>query len=146
MRRLLIIFAACGLLIGWLAYPYLTIGDIHGASTRPAALAQLGHSNPLRQIHGQAGFWRLGQDEAGVWWWVSPTGKLEFLNTVTTVQPEQDGRDRNSVRYVSTDWNGRYDSRDLDRWASETLSRVVDYGFKGLAPGAIPPSIRSTFP
>jgi hypothetical protein len=132
MRRLLISLAACGLLIGWLAYPYLTRGDIHGASTRPAALAELGHPTPLRQIHGQPGFWRLGQDQTGVWWWVSPTGNLEFLNTVTTVQPEQDGRERNSVRYVSTDWDGRYDARDLDRWANPTLRRVFDYGFKGL--------------
>jgi hypothetical protein len=120
------------LLIGWLAYPYLTIGDIHGASTRPVALAEVGHPSPLRQIHGQPGFWRLGQDQAGVWWWVSPSGKLEFLNTVTTVQPEQDGRERNSVRYVSSDWDGRYQPKDLDRWATATLSRVLDYGFKGL--------------
>jgi hypothetical protein len=132
MRRLLAIFTVCGLLIGWLAYPYLTIGDIHGASTRPVTLAEVGHPSPLRQIHGQPGFWRLGQDQAGVWWWVSPSGKLEFLNTVTTVQPEQDGRERNSVRYVSSDWDGRYQPKDLDRWASATLRRVLDSGFKGL--------------
>jgi hypothetical protein len=132
MRRLLISLAACCLLIGWLAYPYLTIGDIHNGVARPLASADLGHVASLRQIRGQPGFWRLGQDQAGDWWWVSPTGTLEFLNTVTTVQPDQEGRDRHSVRYVSADWDGRYQPEDLDRWAMATLPRVLDCGFKGL--------------
>jgi hypothetical protein len=135
MRRLLITFAALGLLIGWLAFPYLTIGNIHVAATQPTNVAESANAapvEPLHQIHGQSGYWRLGQDQSGVWWWESPAGKLEFLNTVTTVQPEQDGRERNAVRFVSTDWDGRYGAADLDRWANATLRRVLDSGFKGL--------------
>src|SRR6202012_3226616 len=86
----------------------------------------------LLHVRGKSGFWRLAQDQSGVWWWVSPTGKLEFLNTVTTVQPEQDGRDKNAVRFVSSDWDGRDKPKDINRWAEATLDRVYNYGFKGL--------------
>src|SRR5579872_5280584 len=100
MRRLFIIIAVGGLLIAWVAYPYLSISDTRAAvtTTQPSSSSAViaaavepptSQPSPLIHLRGQAGYWRLAQDQAGVWWWVSPTGKLEFLNTVTTVQPEQ---------------------------------------------------------
>jgi hypothetical protein len=74
----------------------------------------------------------VGEDQNGVWWFVSPSGKREFLNTVTTVQPEQSGRDRTAVGFVSSDWDGKYLEPDLNSWAEATVKRVQDYGFKGL--------------
>ncbi len=138
MRRVAII-AEILLLIGWFSYPYLS--DAYAPSnptTYPALEALSGRSSaassprPFRQIHGRKGFWRLGEDEDGVWWFVSPSGELQFLNTVTTVQPEQLGRDRDSIGFRSTDWDGKFDPTDLNRWARATLIRVRDYGFKGL--------------
>jgi agarase len=133
MRRVLVFIAACLLLTLGLAYPYHSAGNIPAATTRPTVIAtETTHPSPLRQMRGEPGYWRLAQDQAGVWWWVSPAGKLEFLNTVTTVQPVQDGRERNSVRFISRDWDGRDGPQDINRWASATLNRVFDYGFKGL--------------
>lgn len=126
MRRLIIIAAASLLLISWWSYPYALHDNAQAqaapATTRPVVAAELVHPNPFKELHGQTGFWRLGEDQSGVWWWVSPEGKLEFLNTVTTVQPEQEGRDRTSVRYLSTDWDGSYKPRNLDLWAKATLN------------------------
>ncbi|MHC4149472.1 MAG: DOMON domain-containing protein [Planctomycetota bacterium] len=94
-------------------------------------------------VVGKEGFWRLKQDGNGVWWFLSPEGKQEFLNTVTTVQPFQKGRDANGRHYVSRDYKGRtdveiwnVDSTDLDKyldeWAAKTVKRVKDAGFKAL--------------
>src|SRR5690606_4028178 len=60
-------------------------------------------------------------------------GKLEFLNMVTTVQPYQTAKDLEGPDYVSRDWDGgSTDQGDLKPWATATLQRVRDYGFKGL--------------
>jgi agarase len=84
-------------------------------------------------IRGTEGFWRIARDHDGVWWFVSPDGQREFLNTVTTVQPFQLGRDRNGIHYVSADWNGgTTNDGDLKAWAKPTLERVFRAGFKGL--------------
>jgi hypothetical protein len=84
-------------------------------------------------LRGQAGFWRIGQDASKVWWFISPAGKTEFMNMVTTVQPYQRGRDSNGPTFVSTDWDGGTTSDgNLDQWAKETLARVRSIGFKGL--------------
>jgi hypothetical protein len=137
MRRVVII-AEILFLTGWFTYPYLTDAYSPSDTTSHAAVQSLisqastQNPTPLRQIHGHSGFWRLGEDQAGVWWFVSPSGQREFLNTVTTVQPEQAGRDRNAVGFVSSDWNGKYQEADLNAWAEATLKRVRDYGFKGL--------------
>ncbi|HEX4054511.1 MAG TPA: sugar-binding protein [Tepidisphaeraceae bacterium] len=139
MRRVAII-AEILLLIGWLTYPYLSDAYTPAEpTTRPAIESILSHTSavavaphPFREIYGHDGFWRLGEDQTGVWWFVSPAGQLDFLNTVTTVQPEQSGRDRDAIGYRSLDWDGKYGQADLNRWAEATLVRVKDYGFKGL--------------
>jgi hypothetical protein len=89
-------------------------------------------TTPFKTFHGRDGFWRLAQDQNGVWWFVSPTGGREFLNTVTTVQPEQLGTGRNESYFKSTDWNGKTDPASMQAWASATLKRVQAAGFKGL--------------
>jgi hypothetical protein len=94
-------------------------------------------------IKGKAGFWRLKRDANGVWWFLSPDGKQEFLNTVTTVQPFQKGRDENGQHYISKDYKGRTDvekwnidpdesDKELDDWATATIKRVKAAGFKNL--------------
>ncbi len=82
---------------------------------------------------GQAGYWRLAQTAQGVWWFVSPDDRLEFLNTVTTVQPYQLARDPIGPGFVSRDWNGSAGREgDVAQWAKTTLQRVKAAGFKGL--------------
>jgi hypothetical protein len=84
-------------------------------------------------VHGTNGFWRLAQTTDGVWWFVSPTDRLEFLNTVTTVQPYQLGRDKTGPHFVSRDWPAPAgDPHQLDDWATKTLARVRATGFKGI--------------
>src|SRR4051794_39212324 len=39
------------------------------------------------EVHGHEGYWRVARTHEGVWWFLSPAGKTEFLNGVTTVQP-----------------------------------------------------------
>lgn len=84
-------------------------------------------------IRGTEGYWRIAQDSAGVWWFVSPDGKQEFLNGVTTVQPFQRGRVETGPHFVSSDWDGGIDrTGNLDAWSRQTLQRVTDTGFKAL--------------
>lgn len=88
---------------------------------------------PLALIRGQNGYWRLARDGNGVWWFLSPAGNREFLNTVTTVQPFQGARDPAGPQYVSADWNGKVGGEgDLGHWAVATLRRVREAGFKGM--------------
>src|SRR5207253_2653746 len=42
---------------------------------------------PNKMVKGTVGFWHLVLDSAGVWWLSGPQVNLEFMNTVTTVQP-----------------------------------------------------------
>jgi hypothetical protein len=85
---------------------------------------------------GHEGFWRLAKDKSGTWWFMSPDGKLEFLNTVTTVQPMQFSHVHNGPRFISRDWHGPSDGEgnpaEQDAWAQATVKRVLDAGFKGL--------------
>ncbi|UCE99785.1 MAG: hypothetical protein JSV82_01595 [Planctomycetota bacterium] len=94
-------------------------------------------------VVGKEGFWRLMRDTNGVWWFLSPEGKLEFLNTVTTVQPHQKGQDENGPHYISKDWKGGLERKwwgnefemyngEFDYWAERTIKRVKDAGFKAL--------------
>ena len=103
----------------------------------------------MAQYNGQAGYWRLGRTAAGVWWFVSPQNKPEFLNTVTTVQPFQNSRDPNGARFVSEDWTAAPDATALTqpalrRWATQTLARLQSIGFKGV--GAWSNAILHQFP
>lgn len=88
---------------------------------------------PYKFVRGREGFWRLAQTQEGVWWFVSPEGNREWLNTVTTVQPFQLARDANGAQYVSRDYNGGTTEKgDMKVWATKTLERVKAAGFKGL--------------
>lgn len=104
-----------------------------GTPSSPATPETL-DSSRLELIRGTPGFWRIGRDRDGVWWFVSPDDQLEFLNTVTTVQPYQLGRHPDGPHYRSDDWTGEFrtDSGDLLHWATRTLGRIRGVGFKGL--------------
>jgi len=86
------------------------------------------------QIRGRHGYWRVKRDKYGVWWFLSPQGDLEFLNTVTTVQPVQKGRDENGLHYISRDWKGGLDFQkgNDEMWARKTVERIKESGFKGI--------------
>jgi hypothetical protein len=108
------------------------------------AASASGPSNPSRatgdarfaSIRGTPGYWRIARTPQGVWWFVSPQGNLDFLNSVTTVQPTSRGRDRNGPDFLSRD----AEANDLpalcpaaiDRWGKATVDRVRDAGFKGI--------------
>jgi len=88
----------------------------------------------FKQVRGKEGFWRVAQGGDGVWWFLSPDGSLEFLNTVTHVHPAQRGRDKEGPHFVSKDWDGgpHREGGDLDAWAAKTIKRVHEAGFKGM--------------
>jgi len=71
-----------------LQHPPRLIGPI-GEALTPSAAPHPAYSF----IHGQQGFWRLAKTNQGVWWFVSPDDRPEFLNLVDTVQPVLHGRD-----------------------------------------------------
>ncbi len=115
--------------------PALTVSDfnktnppsISAPATQPSALPQ------FKTVRGAEGHWRLAQTHAGVWWFLSPENKPEFLNTVTTVQPYQLARDKDGPAFVSADYDGGLSQNgNLDAWATRTLTRVHETGFKGL--------------
>jgi len=95
------------------------------ASPARAAAAE----TPLIELHGREGFWRIGRDGTGVWWFVSPDGRREFLNCVTTVQPRLVGRDLRGPDYTSRDFTA---ASTLGHWAQAAASRVASSGFKGI--------------
>src|SRR4051794_1311988 len=147
MRRFATLFVLC-VLIGTSFYPLMTKGQespraTPTASAPEAAALPPAVATPIKpttqplsrfaELRGTDGYWRVGRDHAGAWWFVGPQGQAEFLNTVTTVQPYLRGRDRYGADYISHDWNpqGEHD-QELDRWAKATLPRVTDAGFKGL--------------
>ncbi len=146
MARLVLI-CSCLLLLGVWIHPYMSgafesssSASTTNPSTTQAALpasqpaTTQAAQQPLTTIRGNAGFWRLGKTQDGVWWFISPDGDREFLNTVTTVQPFQLGRQADGVHFASRDYDGtvgQYDG-DLRAWAEKTITRVKDAGFKGL--------------
>ena len=140
MARIIFIFS-CLVLVGVWVHPYMSgafeTGRVTGKnvlnSTQMSAASSVAES-PFVSMKGNAGYWRVGKTQSGVWWFVAPDGRREFLNTVTTVQPFQVGRDERGVHFVSRDWNGspgKYDG-DLNDWAQKTIARVHETGFKGL--------------
>jgi hypothetical protein len=87
------------------------------------------------EVRGTPGFWRVGRTASNVHWFISPDNRVEWLNTVQTVQPFQLGRRGGGPHYASRDWTGvvgDLTSGDLNAWASRTLDRVRNAGFKGL--------------
>src|SRR5271155_2491428 len=130
MRRLaLILICLFCAVVGW------TVVGAAPQSAKSTAISDLPATQPatFTQLHGREGFWRIGQDVNGVWWFVSPSGQREFLNTVTTVQPFQLSRGEEGPDYVSRDLTGTVnDPGDLHHWALATIERVRQIGFKGL--------------
>lgn len=85
------------------------------------------------QLRGQPGFWRVGKTTDGIWWFITPDGNTEFMNSVTTVQPYQLGRDPLGTFYMSRDYDGLPNHQgNLELWAQRTLQRIYATGFKGL--------------
>ena len=83
-------------------------------------------------MHGREGFWRIGKTPTGVWWFVSPDNRPEFLNLVDTVQPViARSRYRRVRTFVSTDYDA-HATEAMDRWAQASVSRVLNIGFKGV--------------
>src|SRR5436309_2947387 len=127
-------------LLGIWVHPFLT-GARAINRNNPAAQVEktkdpattLPTTQPFQQrfptVVGHPGFWRLAKSGNGVWWFVSPTDQPEFLNTVTTVQPYQLGRDKDGPHYLSLDYARessptRSTDGDLDKWAQNTMRRV----------------------
>src|SRR5437868_6670124 len=109
MMRVLII-AILLICVGALLHPFL-FGSKGSANTGPSAAVAdavplpptTGPAEEFKILRGKSGFWRVGKTESGVWWYVSPSDHREFLNTVTTVQPFQQGRDSDGPHFVSRD-------------------------------------------
>lgn len=112
------------------------VATVTSANAADALAASLGvtSAGEYDSIHGREGFWRLAREgKSGHWWFVSPDGKREFLNSVTTVRPAADARDRDGAAHVSGDYNPSTEDPARDReWATATLRRVKDAGFKGI--------------
>lgn len=103
-----------------------------------AAAATAGDAR-FSKIAGHPGFWRIARTRDGIWWFLNPSGSVDFLNTVTTVQPVARGRSPLGPDYVSSD----FDEADaspaaMDRWAKSTIRRVGDAGFKGIGAWSSP--------
>lgn len=141
------------LALGLWAHPYIAGGSdplahpaVNARALELPVIATPGSSSKLnpalpafdlaasKVVRGHTGFWRLAQTPSGVWWFVTPKDSPEFLNTVTTVQPYQFGRDKEGIHFVSRDWNAKPGAADgdLNAWAERTAQRVLDAGFKGL--------------
>ena len=119
--------AVVAIVMAWsVSMPFVTAG----AETPPAAPP----ARPaLAEVRGREGFWRLGREATGAWWFVAPDGRREFLNSVTTVQPRLLGRNPKGPHYVARDFAASSPSGAApDRWAEATLARVASYGFKGV--------------
>jgi hypothetical protein len=86
----------------------------------------------FKQVHGKPGFWRIAQTPDGVWWFVDAHDQTEFLNGVTTVQPQLLSFDPARPAYASADWDGQLDTESLGHWADLTASRIHAIGFKSL--------------
>ena len=116
--------------VAWLRRPASTAAATTGSG---ASTDRIEPAPQWKSFRGTEGYWRIGQTTDGVFWFVSPAGQREFLNTVTTVQPFQQTGDPAGIHFVSRDWDGGIGmTGDLDRWATRTLARVRETGFKGL--------------
>jgi hypothetical protein len=100
----------------------------------PNSHQDAGHADvaSFSEVRGHDGFWRIAKTHEGIWWFLSPENRTEFLNGVTTVQPALRGRDPRGPDYLSCDWDGRSDSSSLLAWGQRTLQRVQAMGFKNL--------------
>jgi hypothetical protein len=96
--------------------------------------ATVSKAQTLKPLGGKEGFWRLAVEEGPgqipVYYFISPDGKKEFMNTVTSVEPSQ--TPRSGEGYRSQDWDGRNSPQDRAAWAAAESKRVKASGFKGL--------------
>ena len=99
----------------------------HLAQTSPSA-----PDEPFAIVRGHEGYWRIVQTRDGVWWFLSPQNRTEFLNGVTTVQPVLRSRDPRGPGFVAHDFEDRPGDAALRSWASATLRRVRQSGFKSV--------------
>ncbi len=117
-----------------MAFAFVLAVGLTSLQPAPAVAADDEPSN-YEIIRGQEGFWQLARDQSGTWWFISPTGEQEFLNTVTTVVPYQQGRRALGPHYISRDWKGKLTGTllegDVTTWAKQTRLRVLEAGFKG---------------
>jgi hypothetical protein len=100
------------------------------AVTDPPPVPVADPASNFAMVRGSRGYWRLVKNADGVWWFLSPAGQPEFLNSVTTVQPTVGARDPDGVSFQSSDWD-RSDA-GLDHWARATIARIHAMGFKGI--------------
>src|SRR4051812_47505873 len=70
------------------------------------------------KIIGTEGFWRVAQDRNGVWWFLTPDNKKEFLNLVGGVNPSQLAHNTGGPHYVGKN------SEDKESWADEKVKQV----------------------
>src|SRR5688572_24696782 len=97
----------------------------------PARDAVAGVDAKFVELRGREGFWQTGRDDAGVWWFVRPDGRREFLNSVTTVQPKLLGRAKRGPHYFARGFDPRSTSPEtLRHWAADAIKRVESFGFK----------------
>jgi hypothetical protein len=102
-------------------------------STLPATTQPASQPTLYKQIRGAEGYWRVAQTPSGVWWFLSPQDKPEFINSVTTVQPFQIARDKEGPAFISSDYDGGLAMNgNLNQWAARTVVRVRQTGFKAL--------------
>jgi hypothetical protein len=102
--------------------PAFPLGDQNSAAPPPS---------PYSLVHGHDGFWRVAKTPTGVWWFLSPDNRPEFLNLVDTVQPVLHGRDTAGPDYISSDYDAKAPDA-VNRWARASVSRVLNIGFKGV--------------
>lgn len=152
MRRVAILSLVIFIAGVWLE-PHLSSAGEVGSEIRPAAAVPSASSQPTTQpagfkkISGATGFWRLAQSNGGVWWFLSPDDKPEFLNSVTTVQPFQIARDKEGPAFISSDYDGGLSNNgNLDAWAAKTIVRVRETGFKGLGAWSHPVFHKQNYP
>ena len=109
-------------------------------------VVQVSADTRFSDLRGRDGFWRIGRTHDGVWWFLSPQNKTEFLNGVTTVQPALESLDAKGPAYVSGDWDAAMTPRSLRRWAELTTIRVRAAGFKSLGAWCNPALESGTLP
>src|SRR5580658_8563738 len=81
--KALLISVISMVLVAWMFHPYLSRasdGQDLSATTEPSIsqlLSAITATQPavesdFKQVHGNAGYWRLAQNQSGVWWFCSP--------------------------------------------------------------------------
>ena len=101
---------------------------VAGPTTAP--VVKVAVDDRFAELRGREGFWRIARTHDGVWWFLSPKNKTEFLNGVTTVQPALASLEAGGSSYLSSDWDRS--PATLSHWAELTVDRVQAVGFKSM--------------